>query len=551
MADERSKYSVKYDKWDWELFCDLLREVQKFSTEHNILHKTVENAPELWADAFWSLWKIRPSLNGIEDMKPSHMIDVTVMEALQELEDYASLHQYCRGDHLAATQAAITLRPRIEEIWDKLDKHQQLAKDLEKLQDELRKLLQEQVEQMEATPGMGMPGSGSSSEDDEDSEEGQGSGEGEGEGGGQDENEEGEGQGDSDEDPDDSESNEPSDSDLQDRIDKIQKLIEELEKQMKEERDAQMVNIRQQLSQGVSQALADQSNMEAVTSLGYGTTDGTLKTMNLDERLELAKKINNDKFKKVADLLGPMQRYMYSARRRKTKDADEEIVDITAGNELDKVVPSEFAKLQHKYARLLFMKEFFGENLPQYELQGVETVAKGEIIVNTDTSGSMHGSREMWAKAVGLALLHLSRQQKRGFFGIHFSNRGQFKEYDFGKESDFSIDNIVAFAGDNFYGGTDFKTPLERSLKRLQEQHKQTGETKADVVFISDGECWVDDDWLKNFKAEQERLDFRVWGVLVGGARTTKSLDDICDGRVISTADIVSGKDLDKLWQGM
>lgn len=545
MADERNKYSVKYDKWDWELFCDLLKEVRQFSTEHNILHKTVENAPELWADAFWSLWKIRPTLNGVEDMKPSHMIDVTVMEALQELEDYASLHQYCRGDHLAATQAAITLRPRIEEIWDKLDKHQQLAKDLEKLQQELMKLLQEQMESMPGMPGEG-GGSGSSDEEqEEDAEDGQGSGEGEGEG---EEDGEGEGEGESDEESD-SEGAGDSDSELQKKIDNIEKLIEELEKQMKEERDAQMVNIRKQLSQGVSQALADQSNMEAVTSLGYGTSDGSLKTMDLDERLELAKKINNDKFKKVAELLGPMQRYMYSARRRKTKDADEEIVDITAGNELDKVVPSEFAKLQHPYARLMFMKDFFGENLPQYELQGTETVAKGEIIVNTDTSGSMHGSREMWAKAVGLALLHLSRQQKRGFFGIHFSNRGQYKEYDFGKESDFSIDNIVAFAGDNFFGGTDFKTPLERSLLRLQEQHKATGETKADVVFISDGECNIDAAWMKTFKAEQERLDFRVWGVLVGGARTTKSLDEICDGRVISTSDIVSGKDLDSIWQ--
>lgn len=548
MTDERNKYSVKYDKWDWELFCDLLREVRKFSTEHNILHKTVENAPELWADAFWSLWKIRPTLNGVEDMKPSHMIDVTVVEALQELEDYASLHQYCRGDHLAATQAAITLRPRIEEIWDKLDKHQQLAKDLEKLQKELMKLLQEQIESMPGMPGEGEAGgSGSSDEEQEgeDSEDGQGSGDGEGEG---DEEGEGEGDGESDEESD-SEGDGDSDSELQKKIDNIEKLIEELEKQMKEERDAQMVNIRKQLSAGVAQALSDQSNMEAVTSLGYGTSDGTLKTMDLDERLELAKKINNDKFKKVAELLGPMQRYMYSARRRKAKDADEEIVDITTGNELDKVVPSEFAKLQHKYARLMFMKDFFGENLPQYELQGTETVAKGEIIVNTDTSGSMHGSREMWAKAVGLALLHLSRQQKRGFFGIHFSNRGQFKEYDFGKESDFSIDNIVAFAGDNFFGGTDFKTPLERSLLRLQEQHKATGETKADVVFISDGECNIDAAWMKTFKAEQERLDFRVWGVLVGGARTTKSLDEICDGRVISTADIVSGKDLDSIWQ--
>jgi len=477
------------------------------------------------------------------------------LEALRENKDYANLHAYARGDHLAATQASINIRPRLEEIWDKLDKHQQLAKELERLQQQLMDMLQEQIAQAMAGASEGEESGGSGGESDEDSEgetEGQGQGQGEGDAEETDEEGEGQGSGDGDGEGDGEAGGEGKpDPNLQDKIDAMEKLIEQIKKEMELEQDSQMVNIRKQLDKGISDALTDASNMESVMSLSYGTQDGKLSKMNIDERLELAKKINNEKFKKVAEILGPVQRYMNSARRRKTKDSDEEIVDITMGNDLFKVVPSEFAKLHNRYSRLLFMKDFFGEKLPQYEMNGEEKIGKGDIICCIDTSGSMHGQREVWAKAVGLALLHLSRQQKRGFYGMNFSSAHQCKEYDFGKESDFSIDRIVAFAGENFFGGTDFKTPLQRSLTRLQEQHAKTKEVKADIVFITDGECHVDPNWLKKFKEEQERLDFQVWGVLVGGARKTAALVDITGDKIITTNDIVSGKDLDRLWQGL
>lgn len=553
---DRDKHlqSVKYDKWDWDLLDDMLNEVRAFSNEHDELHKTVENAPELWADAFWAMWKVNPSMENLEDMKPSHMIDHTVIEAMEELDDYAKLHAYCRGDSAAAAQATISIRPRLEEIWDRTKKHQDLAKELEEKMKELQQLLQQKIQEamQNAKPSSG----DEDEEEDGEKPEGAGAGggggedaegdeqEGDGEGEGDSDEEDGEGDGEPDE-------NQQAQEQLQKRIDNVQKMIDELKKEMDEERQSQMANIRKQLSEGLSDALADAANMESMASLSYGSEKGSLQHMPVEDRLELAKKLNNEKFRKVAKLLGPMKRYAESARRRKTKDSEEEIVDIDMGNDLSKVVPSEFAKLGHKYARLLFMKDFFGEHLPEYRLEGVEPVGRGDIICAVDTSGSMQGEREIWAKAVALALLHLSRQQDRGFYAMNFSSRNQIKEYNFGKEVPFDVEQVVAFAGDNFWGGTDYVTPLERALARLDAEHKRTGEVNADVVFISDGECWIGDDWLAKFKAEQERLDFKVWGVLVGGTSSTPALESICDGKIISTADIVSGKDLDKIWQAM
>jgi uncharacterized protein with von Willebrand factor type A (vWA) domain len=542
--------SVKNDRWDYELLDDLLREIRTFSDEHDKLHKTVENGPELWADAFWAMWKVNPKMENIEDMKISHMIDHTVIEAMEELDDYAKLHSYCRGDSAAAAQATISMRPKLEEIWDRTKKHQDLAKELEEKLQELQQLLQQQIQQA-------MQNAQSKSDDeDEDEQEGEGDEQGQGAGQGQQEQpQDGEGEDDEDESEDDPDiepdENEQAKQNLQDRIDNVQNMIDELKKKMQEEQNSQLPNIRKQLAEGLSDALADAANLESMASLSYGNEKGSLQNMPVEERLKMAKELNNEKFRKVAKLLGPMKRYAESARRRKTNDSEEEIVDIDMGNDLSKVVPSEFAKFRHPQAKLLFMKDYFGEHLPEYRLDGVEPVGRGDIICAVDTSGSMQGEREIWGKAVALALLHLSRQQDRGFYAMNFSSRNQIKEYNFGMEVPFDVQKVIDFAGDVFWGGTDYVTPLDRALVRLNEEHKRTGKVNADVVFISDGECWIDDAWLAKFKAEQERLDFKVWGVLVGGTTATPALEQICDGKIISTADIVSGRDLDKIWQAM
>lgn len=538
--EDLEKQAIQHDRWDRRTFEQVLQEIRDFEVDHNRFHEHVENGPELWADTFWSLWKANPQLNDPEEMRPSHIIDHTVMDQAMDLEEFDRLSYFSRGDHVAAAQACITMRPELEEIWDKLKHHQDLAEELEKLMQELANLMAQQMQ------GMGGGGEGDedgqgggSGEQGEDGEPQEDEGEGEGEGGGEGEGDPQEGEG---------------EGNLQEQIDQVKKMIERLKAQMKDEAANQSPGIRAGMQKAMQKATEEAESLASLASFGWGTEDGSLQRMDVKKRLELAKRLNTPMFKKIAELIGPMRRLMMSAQKRKVNHAEEEIVDITLGNELGKVVPSEFARLQHPYARLLFMKDFFGERLQQYELQGIENVGKGEIIVEIDNSGSMSGDNEAWAKGVGGAFLHLARQQKRGFFGVHFSSRNQIKTYDFGKETDFELERILAFMGDFFGGGTDFEAPLNVALKRIQEQHAKTGEVKADVVFITDGICSVGDEWLKNFKAEQERLDFRVWGVLIGGyagRNDSEPLNTICDGRVISINDILSGGDLYKMWQGI
>lgn len=52
-----------------------------------------------------------------------------------------------------------------------------------------------------------------------------------------------------------------------------------------------------------------------------------------------------------------------------------------------------------------------------------------------------------------------------------------------------------------------------------------------DIVFITDGDCSIRDDFRRKFKQLKEDKDFRTLGVLVdyGGHNTRSTLDDFCD----------------------
>jgi uncharacterized protein with von Willebrand factor type A (vWA) domain len=76
-------------------------------------------------------------------------------------------------------------------------------------------------------------------------------------------------------------------------------------------------------------------------------------------------------------------------------------------------------------------------------------------------------------------------------------------------------------------GGTDFEDPIDKALEFLRESKFK----KGDVVFITDGECDVNSEWLKAFLHEKRRLTFQVYSVLIDltGRETPESLKKFSD----------------------
>jgi uncharacterized protein with von Willebrand factor type A (vWA) domain len=187
----------------------------------------------------------------------------------------------------------------------------------------------------------------------------------------------------------------------------------------------------------------------------------------------------------------------------------------------------------------------------QYEMRGHDKVARGGIIYCHDGSGSMSGDREMWAKAVGLALLHIARKQKRQFVAIQFGSRDQLKQHDF-RDGEISPQRVLDFAEFFFGGGTDFESPLNAALKILNEEYSATGALKSDIVFATDGACSVSTHWMEHFDKERERLSFKCWGVSIGASNIKdEPLFTICKGQVVTVQDLTSGDQVRDIFSGI
>jgi hypothetical protein len=96
----------------------------------------------------------------------------------------------------------------------------------------------------------------------------------------------------------------------------------------------------------------------------------------------------------------------------------DEVADIKYGSDIGHVLPSELALLADPALEALFFHRYAEGQQIQYELLGNEKQGQGPIILAVDTSVSMTEalggiSKDVWAKAVMLALMAIARLQER------------------------------------------------------------------------------------------------------------------------------------------
>lgn len=314
-------------------------------------------------------------------------------------------------------------------------------------------------------------------------------------------------------------------------INKIQKLLTEKEKQA-----AAAMQAAQQATGGdVAQAVRvaaraaakhakdDAQQAQQVAAI-WGDGEGAISNIPLAEQVNVARKVSANKhMKRLAEMLGRLIRLAQGSQARKVDRCPEEIVDIETGSDLKSVLPSELALAGHPAANMLFKKRFLDNSLLQYKKQGAEKVGRGPVIVMIDESGSMSGDKIIWAKAVGLAMAWVAKKQRRDIWLGGFSSGKQcdLVKYPGGKISPADLEKYLERF---FSGGTDFELALDKCVEAI-ETHKGR---KADVLFISDGECYISDEYCRAFKKKKHDLGFKVNAVCVGADVT--SFTAFCDG---------------------
>jgi uncharacterized protein with von Willebrand factor type A (vWA) domain len=276
-----------------------------------------------------------------------------------------------------------------------------------------------------------------------------------------------------------------------------------------------------------------------IDSMVYDSSEGSSvagSSGNVKRKRELASKLQaNPKLREVAKLAGRLRRIAAKKQRSKTENTCNEISDIQQGDSIDRLLPSELIGLVEPLYEIMFYRNLLEKQLLQYELKGKEIEGKGPIIICIDESVSMRGQRDVWSKAVALALLEIARKQKRAFSTVHFSSSVD-KIHVVGVKDEVTPDTIDKIVNNFAGGGTSYEAPLGQVMKMVPKK-------KADVIFITDGACEVSNEFLDRWNAAKKELEFSLYSIAIS-CLNTATLNTLSD-QVFNLDDMLQSEEME------
>ena len=234
----------------------------------------------------------------------------------------------------------------------------------------------------------------------------------------------------------------------------------------------------------------------------------------------------SSKLHKLTDLVGKFKESAIVEQKKKAKHGAVEIKGVTTGDKIQDTLPSDRMNLCNDITKGDFYRRMSEHGLLQYSKESNKQKNKGPIIVCVDTSGSMQGDEEIWSKALTIGILEVAQMQKRDFACIIYSSHADKPIVI--KKDEIAPQKIIDCAERFHNGGTDFEAPLNEALELITDSTFKN----ADIVFVTDGDCYVSDNFSRKFKQIKEDKDFRTLGVLVNmghGHVSDSSLKEFCD----------------------
>lgn len=204
-----------------------------------------------------------------------------------------------------------------------------------------------------------------------------------------------------------------------------------------------------------------------------------------------------------------------------------DLIGVRESDDLSSMLPGETALLSDPVLESLFYKKFTEKKLQTFEFEdrfktfkadsnkkgnrkGKQN-EKGPYIICVDTSGSMKGQPELFAKTLCFAMLKIALKEKRNCFLITFSVGVATLDLTDLKNN---VEKIVDFLSLSFYGGTDASPALAEAAVMLQTQNFQN----ADVLMISDFEMPVIQASVEANMLKAKEAGTKFHSIVIGGS---------------------------------
>lgn len=309
----------------------------------------------------------------------------------------------------------------------------------------------------------------------------------------------------------------------------LKKSMETLAEELKKKLDDSSC-IRTMLEQSVEESRQCKEKMKKLVSgTGQGSGKTGLEELSVKERFELAEMLQDSPYMNdIADWAGRFKEIAKTKQKRLHKKSMERR-GVALRGEVDRLLPSELASLALPQAKVEFMRKLAEGEAMVYDNQGKERLGIGPIILCMDQSGSMR-KMDKQSKGFVLAMMSIAKRQKRDFSLITFAQETRTQIFQKGK---MTTEDLYQLASGFFGGGTNFYEPLRAALKLIQKSRFQL----ADLIFVTDGQAHLTDDFLREFTEIKEKRKFQCLSVLVGQETNEEIVERFSD-RIIHVSDL-------------
>lgn len=215
---------------------------------------------------------------------------------------------------------------------------------------------------------------------------------------------------------------------------------------------------------------------------------------------------NNSKVRNILEFFGTFLAHANALVRENYVPSVANVSDIKRGGDLGKVLPDELLSLGAEEMELLFYYGLATQNLLQYDCKQKENVAKGDLVLLLDISGSMSEPVSRSSKyskldmALGFTLAMLKILEKQGRSCKLFAYNVMCMEvFDTRRTSPETVFKTVLNI--NADGGTKIQSALNQVFSKTTE----------DVIIITDGI----DDTLNAARIKEWKQDRRLSCLLI------------------------------------
>ncbi len=465
--DQDHTDGVPHDRFDKAMWDEVREQSEALDGMVTGLRKSHDYVEDFSLDAFNLLAKGDPELRSYQEMRATHVPNRQIIEDIASLPELQQLRDYTVANNYAAAAGMLSLKEQLTDALKKADGLREQAAAAQAAREAAQQAAQNAADQ-------------------------------------------------------------PESQEAQEAADQAQGAAQQALDQLQAEAEAVSSSTRNGMRQALKDAADDQEQQQETAS-AYGLNPGDLQRMNFADRAALAKRLNGQKLKRFASLIGAFKQLASAEYRRRSVDGSDEVVGVELGDDLSRLTTQEMINLAAPELEDDFWRRWSERSLLIKKLRGREREGKGPIVVVADESGSMNGSGEMWAKGLALALLDQATRQKRDFHYIGFgSDYEDLREFSFpaGRTNRTAV---LDMAEGFLNGGTSFEKPMRRAMELIKGSEK----SRPDLVFVTDGEA-APLTFQKEWEETRKRLSVKCFGIYVSsggwmGANGVSVLQQIAD----------------------